>query len=142
MYMKEAMQLNESRDDLAQGVFWIVDMDNMENNKRYCFPIYSTPDGDIISSEYDLNAKSGITYNHEKLWKELGNNKPFNYYPRGRVQISNGKANIYLNPNINYDEVIDFIKDEFKLYKSNGINKINIHSDGSSHYKCYLDEEV
>ena len=25
-------------------------------------------------------------------------NKPYNYYPRGRVEIKNGKVSIYMNP--------------------------------------------
>lgn len=35
-------------------------------------------------------SKSGLTYNHKKLWpgvKPKGCNKPYNYYPRGRVEL-------------------------------------------------------
>lgn len=65
--------------------------------------------------------------------------KQYNYFPRGRVEIQNSKATIYLNPVINNEEVQKFLIDEFHLTKSNGINKIIFHSDGSEHYKCYLD---
>lgn len=144
-YFKEAMTLNESK-DLSQGIFWITDVDNISNNRKYCFPIESNSDGSIVNPEgYNLNAKSGLTFNHEKYWKELPNSmtngEAFNYYPRGRVQISNGKATIYANPNICSEELKDFIISQFGLYKYNGINKVVVVPDGSSHYRCYLDEE-
>lgn len=71
----------------------------------------------------------------------MTNNKKFNYYPRGRVQIANGKATIYANPNICTQDVMYFIIDMFNLSGSNGITKIRIIPDGSDHYKCYLDED-
>lgn len=147
-FLHEAIKLNESTTDLAQGVFWIVDLDNIYDNDKYCFPICSDADGNIINnnSSYELNAKSGITYNHKLLWerlpKSLTQGHLFDYYPRGRVQINNRKAIIYLNPNINTDEIQKFIIDEFNLYKINGLKKVVFMSDGSEHYKCYLDEEV
>ena len=126
------------------GVFWIIDTDNIENNKKYCFKIPCDTNGNPRDTQkYDLNAKSGTTYNHEKLWKMLGskftNNKPYNYYPRGRVDISNSKVIVYLNPLINTSEIQEFIKKEFNLTSHNGIKKVTFKSDGSEHYKCYLD---
>ena len=134
---------NES---LAQGVFWIIDIDELNNNKKYCFSIQCDADGNIINkSIYNLNAKSGATYNHELLWRELPKadtfGKAFDYYPRGRVQINNKKATVYLNPNINTDEIKKYIIEEFGLYEKNGLKSIRFISDGSAHYKCYLDEK-
>lgn len=41
-------------------------------------------------SDLGLNAKSGLTYNHEKTWSQLSSkytrNKPYNYYPRGGLK--------------------------------------------------------
>ena len=140
--LKEALKLNEDS-QLYQGIFWIVDTDNLENNKSYCFLIPSKSDGTVDSFELDLNAKSGTTYNHKKVWENLPSNlthnKSFDYYPRGRVQINNGKAVIYLNHNIAYEEVIEFIKKEFNLTSHNGIKKVIPKADGSSHYRCHLD---
>lgn len=127
-----------------KGVFWIVDLENTYNNSNYCFTIPSDEYGNVQADELYLNAKSGTTYNHEQLWNSLSRRmtqgKPFNYYPRGRVEIQNGKATIYLNPNINTQEVVNFLIDEFNLKERNGIKKIIIHPDGSNHYKCFLDE--
>ena len=104
---------------LYKGVFWIVDLDNLCNNRNYCFIIPSDIYGNPISDTDELNAKSGITYNHERLWESLPRKitlgRDFNYFPRGRVEIANQKATVYLNPHINTPEVQDFIKDQFNL---------------------------
>ena len=60
---------------MKQGVFWLID------NKLLAIPFDKSKYPDGI-------AKSGDTYNHEKLWKYVkpqNCNKPYNYYPRGRV---------------------------------------------------------
>ena len=136
------VKLMESK-DLYKGIFWIVDQDNLDANKKYCFTIECTPDGNSTGLYGDHVAKSGDTYNHKKYWgllpKEYTHNKPFDYYPRGRVEISNGKATIYLNPNIATKEIMDFLVDQFNLNEHNGIKKARLFPDGSSHYKCHLD---
>lgn len=130
--------------ELYRGIFWIVDEDNLNKNKNYCFKIVSNPDGSAVNIEGDGIAKSGNTYNHALVWNSLSSsitgNKPYNYYPRGRVEIKNNVAKIFLNGNINYEEVIEFIKDEFNLDSHNGIKKIQVIEDNSQHYLCYLDK--
>lgn len=136
--------------ELSSGIFWVLtdDMDISEYKFLY-FDIpcdkYGVPSGD---NSIELNSKNGLTYNHEKIWNTVikndsnyrnYNNKSFDYYPRGRVQISNNKAIIYLNPNINTPEIIDEIKRSFGLYPRN-ISKVRVNVDNSSHYKCWMDE--
>ena len=65
------------------GVFWLI------GDELSAFP--------FDKEKYpEAFAKSGNTYNHEKLWeavKPKGCGKPFDYYPRGRVVTAkNGKA--------------------------------------------------
>ena len=109
---------------MSGGVFWII------NDELFAFP---------FTNEYSEGiAKSGNTYNHKKLWNEIkpkGCNKPYNYYPRGRVEISNkGKPIIYMNPNVD-DSFVPLIRTEFGLRESP-----IIRYDNSQHYKCYLDD--
>lgn len=108
----------------SRGVFWIV------NDELLAFPF-----SDEIT---DGIAKSGKTYNHKKLWqyvKPKGCNKPYNYYPRGRVEITNkGKPIIYMNPNVD-DSYLSEIRTEFGLWE-----EPKVQYDNSSHYKCYLDD--
>lgn len=118
-------RLITSAKEESRGVFWVID------NQLLAFPFY----GDSTIGV----AKSGNTYNHKKLWKEICPREyrkyPYNYFPRGRVELSNkGKPIIYINPNIE-DSTIQDIKVEFGL-----LGEPTIKYDNSQHYKCYLDE--
>lgn len=108
----------------SRGVFWVID------GELLAFPFY---DGAEIGI-----AKSGNTYNHKKLWNDVkprGCKKPYNYYPRGRVEITNrGKVIIYMNPNID-DSMISDIRSEFGI-----TGNPTISYDYSRHYRCYLDD--
>ena len=76
-------------------------------------------------------------YNHRLLWdhvKPKKCNKAFDYYPRGRVELSNkGKPVIYMSTNIG----MEFIPKIMELFEINEEPKI--HYDGSEHYKSYCD---
>ena len=61
-----------------KGVFWLID------GKIWAVPFDNQKYKSGIS-------KSGDSYVHRKIWKEIKPRKcryPYNYYPRGRVQIS------------------------------------------------------
>ncbi len=116
--------MDETKKTLSRGVFWIID------GKLFAFP---------YSEAYSYGrAKSGVTYNHKKLWSEINpksSKVPYNYYPRGRVEItSRGKAIIYTSPHVDKDD-IDAIKVEFGIR-----DNPKICYDYSDHYKCYLDD--
>lgn len=109
---------------MKTGVFWVID-------------------DELIAIPFDKFkyvegiAKSGETYNHEKLWelvKPKNCNKPYNYYPRGRVvNGAKGKTIIYMNSNIK-SEFIHAISSAFEIEK-----EPTIKYDYSQHYECYLD---
>lgn len=94
--------ISRKGDDMKQGVFWVID------NNLLAIPFDKSKYTDGI-------AKSGDTYNHEKLWKYVkpqNCNKPYNYYPRGRVvKGTKSKAIIYMNPNIT-NEFISSMPDD------------------------------
>lgn len=106
----------------SRGVFWIID------DELYSFP--------FIDDNIGV-AKSGVTYNHKKLWSHVKPqrcNKTWNYYPRGRVDFTNkGRPVIYMNPNVDV-KFINEINVDFGLRED---PKVVI--DNSDHYKCYLD---
>lgn len=108
---------------MYRGVFWIIE------NRLAAFPFTEKSNIGI--------SKSGVTFNHKKLWPHIrpkGCNKPYNYYPRGRVDFSNkGNPIIYMNPNVE-ESFLPEIKSRFGLQ---GTPTIKI--DNSEHYKCYLD---
>jgi hypothetical protein len=127
----------------------IADDRGIDDYTLLLFPIPCDTDGNPTGGhEFDLNAKSGDTYNHEKLWDgEIKGKtehkpyckKPFNYYPRGRVEIANNKATIYLNPHINKAEIVAEIKTRCGLDDSS-IGEVRVVADGSGHYRCWMDE--
>ena len=110
-----------------RGVFWVID----ENSEKIIIA-KTFEDGTNIGV-----SKSGNNYNHRLLWdyiKPHGCNKPYNYYPRGRVEINRkNKPIIYINCNITND----IIKQIIVLFELK--NRPDIHYDGSKHYKCHLD---
>lgn len=124
-YIQETVYVRSMSKEPSRGVFWVID------NELLAYPFGSI-------DAYNGISKSGLTYNHKRLWTDIkprGCNKPYNYYPRGRVEFSNkGKPIIYMNPNID-ESFIPSIKVEFGLRQDP-----EIRYDNSNHYKCYLDD--
>ena len=131
---------------LYRGIFWIPDVNNVRSSNLY-FTIPCDVFGDINDPEFhipDSMASTGSdNYNHQRVWNSLERRytkgKPFNYYPRGRVEISNGVAKVFHSPRIPQEELKQFVIDKFNLTQHNGIKKIKMIADGSDHYRCYLD---
>ena len=123
MYNRRIRKIYEVKEP-SRGVFWVKDDDVI------AFPF--SDNGNLIGI-----SNNGLTFNHKRLWKILNiENKPYNYYPRGRVDFNNkGKPIIWINPNIKDTKIINKIKTEFGLREE---PKINL--DYSDHYKCYLDD--
>ena len=138
------------KNQLCSGIFWILS-DHYDLNvfKFLMFNIPCDSNGNpIITPSIKLNSKGGNTYNHKKIWEEeIKNNseyrpynkKDYDYYPRGRVEISNNRATIFLNPHISSSDFIELIKLNFGLLPDN-ISDIRIITDGSTHYQCFLDK--
>ena len=130
----------KEQDELCEkkGIFWIVDRENLKNNEPYLFRIPVDCGGVPIplTPIPPLNSKHGDNYNHKKTWEtyvpaELRRGKPYNYYPRGRVEIKDKeKAKIFLNPDIATEEIIAYIVEKFRLQ----YRKVKVIADGSKHY--------
>lgn len=130
-------------DKLYRGIFWIKDIESFASVvvKAEC-----NSNGFFVAIPVsELIAKSGAEFNHQAAWSTLPkretDNKPYNYYPRGRVEIRNSKAVIYANGNIVDKKLIKWAVNEFNLTKENGIELVEIKADMSKHYLCYLDRE-
>ena len=129
-------------DKLYRGVFWIKDAVNLDAIvvKEEC------DDKGMFLGTIDNRrlSKAGCNFNHEAVWKTLSRNitegRPYNYYPRGRVEIRSGRAVIFANANIACNRLISWCADEFNLTKENGIKSISLKADGSLHYLCYMDK--
>lgn len=123
---------------LSSGVFWLKDIDLPTTELFFTLP--TTPDGETAVGEAEGIAKSGKNYNHERLWNclpaDLTDRKPFNYYPRGRVEIRNNKATVFLNPYLMTDRIKDLIATEYGL---SALPVVRFVADNSTHYRFYAD---
>lgn len=132
---------------LYRGIFWIPDIDNVDGSKLF-FTIPCDFDGCINDPDFHISDKMSSVgsdnYNHKRVWstlpKSVTHGKPFDYYPRGRVEISNGVAKVFHSVHIPQDELKQFVVDKFNLTSYNGIKRIKMIADQSDHYCCYLDE--
>lgn len=104
----------------------------------------------------EYSSKSGENFNHEIEWEKLAEtsrkcrNKPFDFYPRGRVEIKNGKVRIFANPIIIEDDEAKALI--IKTFELGGVkDAIKWNADNSKHYRyaedrmdsmaCLYDEE-
>lgn len=129
-------EVRKEDDVYYQGAFWIIgdSMKDILDNKKYhlcCHKILSDYNGNMIDK---IESKRSLS--HKRLWDSKykvieQSNKEFNYYPRGRVGISNGIAYINLINDCDYDFIINDIIKEYELDKLE-IRKelVNDFSDG------------
>ena len=76
-------------DKLYRGIFWIKDI---ESRAAVVIKAECNSNGFFTTvPDFKLLAKSGTEFNHQAAWSTLPKretgNKPYNYYPRGRVEI-------------------------------------------------------
>ena len=121
---------------MRKGIFWCA---NFDTECPELITVSAACDKNGDSKELvRFSSKSGNNFNHRPEWERLDRSitagRPFNYYPRGRVEIKNGKATVFLNPAINKEFIVYRIMDAFELMTGE-LNCINIKSDGSSHYR-------
>ena len=136
---------NKSASALYKGIFWIRDPENIgDNSLCFMIPVNSHGEIDPVLDKTGLNSKNQDNYNHRKLWESLDSkvtgNKNYDYYPRGRIEIKNGKAIIFVSPHLCRDDIIEWVTGEFHLNEQNGIKTVRVVPDYSIHYRCYLDD--
>jgi len=141
------MEISE-RQRLSFGVFWIIsDNEDLDSYKLLYFNVHCDRYGNPLEEPIiALNSKSGMTYNHKAIWDSQVKNssehrpynkKEYNYYPRGRVEVSNNKATVYLSPVITLPHILAELKAEFGLSEEN-IFKVKVVADNSAHYACFI----
>lgn len=116
---------------LNKGVFWYID-GKIVSKKVVC------DENGIATEECKYTSKSGDNFNHELEWEKLPRsitcNHPYNYYPRGRVEVKNGKVTVWINPTLEDIVILAKIKKEFGL-DTNDIPSV-LKIDNSEHYEA------
>ena len=132
----------EKRDTLGKGLFWLVKNDE-EKFELFCIKILCYRDGETLE-RIETGVCESEKLNHERAWSKLDKavtqGKPYNYYPRGRVEIKKGKATVYLNPTLNEEAIVEKICRSFGLTRENGIVDIRIKNDNSWHYRFLMEK--
>jgi hypothetical protein len=133
------------------GIFWVfTDARDFEEYTLYSISGHTIGSTAPVGCD-DMQFDSEIprSFNHRLMWEEgetKGNphmkqytGKPYNHYPRGRVELKDDRATIFLSPHIiGHLNVMEDIKKRFNLspYK---ISDVRVVADGSDHYKCWMD---
>lgn len=117
---------------IYKGIFWLIE------GELYAKKIECDRSGKVIGDGSELNSKSGDNFNHRLTWeglpKSVTHGKEYNYYPRGRVEIKNGKVVIYLNPALNNEEILAELT---RLFGLDELDSVRVKNDGSRHYRAY-----
>ena len=123
---------------MYKGIFWIK---QKEEGRFIPITVKAECDeyGNLLDERVRFSSKSGESFNHQEEWEIFEampggeyRGLPYNYYPRGRVEIKNKKATVYLNPVLCTEYIKRLIFEKFGLFRD-GIN-VRFVADGSSHY--------
>ena len=121
---------------MFKGIFWLKS-DELISVKVLC-----DENGNELAS-CTFSSKSGKNFNHKIEWGRLPRSVTcglkYDHYPRGRVEIGKGKAELWLNPRLAANDTVELIKKEFEL--GGGSIIICVKPDHSKHYECGKDSE-
>ncbi len=130
-----AVQPNKGSIMLYRGVFWIRDL-----NEGDIIALRFPSDENGVLTDSSLTSKD---INHKRLWAQLDSTVtggfPFDYFPRGRVELRRGRALIFCSPHICTEQLKTLITERVGLASDNGIKGVILKADGSAHYQCELD---
>ena len=95
---------------IKKGLFWRVD------DSIITVAVECDENGNALE-DVEYSSKSGDNFNHNAEWAKLPRSvtggHDFDYYPRGRVEIKNGKATLWIPPSL--ESAVEVIKTEFGL---------------------------
>lgn len=116
---------------MQKGIFWYL------SKKEFIIVSVACNENGKAEKQAVFSSKSGNNFNHKAEWAKLSKRvtrgRPYNYYPRGRVEIYEKSIKIFLNTDINRKEIIEEIIKRFDL--SDVKREIKVINDGSSHYR-------
>ena len=116
-----------------KGIFWIK-----PNGELLVLKVKCDSFGNLLEDiPCDMLSKSNGNFNHKNAWhalsKSVTDNQEYNFYPRGRTEIRNGKAIIFTN--YITEQLKQKIINAFCLFTENEIEQVIFKTDNSPHYK-------
>jgi hypothetical protein len=136
------IQLKESK-SLSKGIFWMICGEDIQDCSLISIPMCCDRSGvPDREQSIEMNSKDGTSLTHKNTWSLVVQKNRFlrgyswNYFPRGRVEIVNNVARVFLNSNIlRWDNAKTEIIKGFYLYDID----TRFIVDNSSHYSSFLD---
>jgi hypothetical protein len=131
---------------MNKGIFWCyvtVFDDDMFSHTINPVMVRCDRDGKALE-EVEYSSKSGENFNHKIEWEKKtasvrkSQRKPFDYYPRGRVEVTPGSVKVFANPVIIADE--DAKKAIVQCFELEEVkDDIKWIADNSKHYRYCRD---
>ena len=93
-----------SNENPYYGIFWVLaetESDIVAENLYAIKRSYSLDNNRCSALLFPMNTKP--VYNHKRIWETLPHKvtrgKAFDYYPRGRVELKNGRVSLTITNN-------------------------------------------
>ena len=121
--------------NLYKGIFWF----DPNRGQLIVRKVACDHNGTALEA-VEYSSKSGDNFNHKAEWAKLPRKvtegHPYNYYPRGRVEIKKNKATVYFHPVLNEPYATQLIANQFGI--NSGTIFVREVPDGSDHYKYLI----
>ena len=125
---------------IYEGIFWIK-----QDERGRFIPITVKAEcdefGNVLDERVNFSSKFEESFNHKEEWKIFEampggeyHGLPYNYYPRGRVEINNKKAMVYLSSALCNEYIQGLILEEFGVVKNDV--EVTFVIDSSLDCKC------
>ena len=129
---------------MYKGIFWFC-RDAAGTWKALAVKVPCGRDGTALFP-IRYSSKAGENFNHKAEWERLGHKitggRPYNYYPRGRVEIRKGRITVYIPPSLFREDILSVIFQEFGLNGEAAGRSIRVKADGSAHYQYQTEEAL
>ena len=125
---------------MRKGLFWVIS--NIEDEQKLLtYTVICDKNGITAAGQPPYNSQKGNSFSHERTWLLVSENMPmkirkkrWDYFPRGRVEVANGKVTVYYNPIICWPGFQDAVIQEFELSDF----PVRFKPDYSKHYESVL----
>ena len=118
---------------MNKGIFWLTK--NRSGEEQLLTVKASCDDMGTPLVPVEFSSKSGENFNHQAEWAKLSprltQGRTFDYYPRGRIEIKNGRVTVYCHPELTQLPYRNWIVEEFDIPEGS-----RFVADGSVHYRA------
>ena len=115
---------------MYKGIFWL------KNEEIVTVKVRCDGEGNALE-DCIYSSKSGENFNHKAEWAKLPRavteGRNYNYYPRGRVEVKNQKAVVWLSPALLTEETVNAVRQAFALNEEE--TPVAVKADNSNHYR-------